>query len=136
MEHTEEADLRAKVTRIACDLEQRGSAGAEQQAVDQPLVLESKRSQFTREGEDGMDVASGQQLPFTLLEPADAGVALALRAVPVTARVIGDGSVSATRAAVAMAAKSSGPAASNSAQHLLMLSVDPSAVAFDEGLPA
>src|ERR1035438_5262099 len=75
MEHAEEADLRAQVPRIACGLKQRGGAYAEQQAIDQPLVLESHRCQFTRQREDGMDIARWQQLPLALLEPADAGVA-------------------------------------------------------------
>ena len=38
-------------------------------------------------------------------------------------------------AAVAMAAQSGGAATHDGGQHLLMLSVDPSAAAFDEALP-
>ncbi len=135
MEHAEEADLRAQVPRIACDLQERGGACPEQQAVDHLLVLECKRSQFTRHRKHRMDVAGWQQLPLTLLEPADAGVALALRAVPVAARVIGDGRMSAARALVAMAAESSRAATHDRSQHLLMLSVDPPAATFDEALP-
>ena len=134
MEHAEEADLGAKVPRIAGDLQQRGGAGAEQQAIDQPLVLKRERSQFTRQREHSMNVARGQQLAFALLKPADAGVALALRAVPVTARVIGDGGMAATGALIAMAAESSRAATCDGSQHLLMLSVDPLAAAFDETL--
>jgi glutamate synthase domain-containing protein 1 len=67
VEHAEEADLRAQVSRIARDLEQRGGAGAEQQSIDQLLVLERKRSQFTRQREDGMDVAGRQQFALALL---------------------------------------------------------------------
>ena len=111
MEHAEEADLRAKVSRIASDLNESGGTGAEQQAIEQPLVLKRKRSQFTRQREHGMDVARGQQLAFALLKPADTGVALALRAVPVTARVIGDGRMSAAGALIAMAAERSRAAA-------------------------
>ena len=44
VEHAEEADLCAQVARIACDLEQCSGAGPEQQAIDEPLVLERKRS--------------------------------------------------------------------------------------------
>ena len=82
-----------------------------------------------------MDVAGRQQLALTLLEPADTGVALALRAVPVAARVVGDGRVSAAGALVAMAAESGRPTARDRRQHLLMLTVDPSAAAFHEALP-
>jgi hypothetical protein len=40
MEQAEEADLGSKVSRIASNLEQSGRTAAEQQAIDQPLVLE------------------------------------------------------------------------------------------------
>jgi hypothetical protein len=135
VEHAEEADLRAQMSRIACDLEQRRGTGPEQEAVDHLLVLQCKRSQFTRHREDRLDVAGRQQLALTLLEPADVGVALALRAVPVAARVVGDGGVSAAGALVAMAAESSRPTARDRGQHLLILTVDPSAAAFHEALP-
>jgi glutamate synthase domain-containing protein 1 len=78
VENAEKSDLGSKVSRIASDLQQRGDTGAEQQSIDQPLVLECERRQLTREREHSMDVARGQQLAFALLEPADAGVALAL----------------------------------------------------------
>ena len=134
VEHAEEADLRAQMPRIACDLQQRRGTGPEQEAVDHLLVLQRKRIQFTRHREDRMDVAGRQQLALTLLEPADAGVALALRAVPVAARVVGDGRVSAAGALVAMATECSRAAPRNRGQHLLMLTVDPSAAAFHEAL--
>jgi hypothetical protein len=135
MEHAEETDLGPKVSRIASDLEQRCGTGAKQQAIDQPLVLKRQRRQFTRQGEDRMDVARGQQLPFALLEPADAGVALASWAVPVTARVIGDGGVSTAGALIAVAPERSGTATHDRQQHLLMLPVDPLATAVNEALP-
>jgi hypothetical protein len=40
MEQAEEADLGSKVSRIASNLEQSGRTAAEQQAIDQPPVLE------------------------------------------------------------------------------------------------
>jgi hypothetical protein len=40
MEHAEEADLRSKMSRVASHLQQRCGTGAEQQAIEQPLVLE------------------------------------------------------------------------------------------------
>ena len=91
MEHAEEADLGTEVAGIAGDLQQGLSAGVKQQVVDQPFVLQCERSQFPRQGEDDVHVAGGQQLPFPRLEPAQAGVALALGAMPVSARVVRDG---------------------------------------------
>jgi len=95
MEHAEEADLRAEVTRIASDLQQGGSTGVKQQVVDQPFILQCEWSQFPWQGEDDVHVAGGQQLSFPRLEPAQAGVALAPGAMPVATRVVGDGSMSA-----------------------------------------
>jgi len=60
MKHAEKADLGTEVARIAGDFKQGLSAGVEEQGVDQPLVLQSERSEFTRQGEDSMDVAGGQ----------------------------------------------------------------------------
>jgi hypothetical protein len=60
VEHAEETYLSSKVPWIASDLDQRLSAGMEEQVVDEPLVLQCERGQFARQGEDGMDVAGGQ----------------------------------------------------------------------------
>src|SRR5277367_681588 len=73
-----------------------------------------------------MDIGSGQKLPFTRLEPAQARVALTPWAMPVSARVVGDsGRMSAAGAAVAMPAQRGGAAAHDGKQHLLVLPVDP-----------
>ena len=135
MERAEETDLRAEVTRIAGDLQQGGSTGAKQQVIDQPFILQCERSQFPWQGEDGVHVAGGQQLTLPRLEPAQAGVALTLGAVPVSARVVRDGSMSAVRALIAMSTQRGGAAACDGQQHLFVLSVDPLATALNEGLP-
>ena len=134
MEHAEEADLGAEVAGIAGDLQQGFGAGVKQQVVDQPFVLQGQRSEFPRQGEDDMDVAGGQQFPFPRLEPAQAGVALTLGAVPVAARVVRDGGMSAVRALIAMPAQRGGAAARDGQQHLFVLAVDPLATALNEGL--
>src|SRR5258708_3255257 len=54
------------------------------------------------DADEHVQVAGGQQLGFPRLEPAPAGVALTLGAVPVSARVVRDGSMSAVRALIAM----------------------------------
>ena len=95
MEHAEEADLGSKMPGIASDLQQSCSTGVKQQVIDQPFILQCERSQFPRQGEDEVHIAGRQQLSFPRLEPAQAGVALTLGAVPVSARVVRDGSMSA-----------------------------------------
>ena len=67
-------------------------AGAEQQAVDQLLVLQSERGKLMRQGEDHMEVADGQDFGLPLGHPAVASRGLALGAMAVTAGVIRDGS--------------------------------------------
>src|SRR5271163_5123869 len=135
MEHAEETDLGTEMPWIAGDFKQSLCTGVEEQVVDEPLVLQCERSQFPRQREDGMYVASGQKLALTRLEPASARVALAARAVPVSARVVGDGGrMSAAGAAVAMSAQRGGATARNSQQHLLVLPVDPPAAVFNERL--
>src|SRR5450432_2664343 len=125
MEHAEEADLGSQVPGIAGDLQQSCGAGMKQQIVDQPFILQCERSEFPRQGEDDVHVAGGQQLSFPRVEPAQAGVALALGAVPVSARVVRDGSMSAVRALIAMSAQRGGAAARDGQQHLFVLSIDP-----------
>ena len=105
MEQAEETDLGTEMPWIAGDFKQSLCTGVEEQVVDEPLVLQCERSQFPRQREDGMYVASGQKFAFARLEPASARVALAPRAVPVSAGVVGDpGRMSAAGAAVAMSA--------------------------------
>jgi hypothetical protein len=57
-----------------------------QQVVDQPFVLRREWGQFSRQREDNVDIAGGEQFALPRLEPAQAGVALAPWAMPVAAR--------------------------------------------------
>src|SRR5271163_2507656 len=134
MEHAEEADLGSKVAWIAGDLQQSGSAGMKQQVIDEPFILQGERSQFPWQGEDDVHVGDGQQLSFPRLEPAQTGVALTLGAVPVSARVVRDGSMSAVRALIAMPTQRGGAAARDRQQHFFVLAVDPLPTALNEGL--
>src|ERR1035441_5750926 len=111
VEHAEEAYLGPKMPGIASDRKQGLGAGMKEQVVNQPLVLQCERGEFPRQGEDGVYIASGQQFLFPRLEPAPARVALAARAMAVSARVIRDGSMSAVRALIAMSAQRGGTAA-------------------------
>ncbi len=99
------------------------------------LVEVASEARVARQSEDRVDIAGGQQFPFARLEPALARVALAPRAVPVSARVVGDpGRMSAAGAAVAMPAQRGGAAARDGQQHLLVLPVHPLAAVFKERL--
>ena len=76
----EEADLRARVFRIGGDRAQRRSAGAEQQIVEDLLVLVRECRDGFGQREDDMEVLNvGQQFGLPALEPLRAGERLALR---------------------------------------------------------
>jgi hypothetical protein len=135
MEHAEESDLRPQVTGLASDLQQGCGTRLKEQVVNHALVLKREGSEFTGHGEDEVHVAGGQQFPLACLEPAHTCVRLASGAMPVAARVIGDGcGMAAGRTTIAMATESGGAAAGDRQQHLLVLPGDPAAAALDETL--
>ena len=85
MEHAEESDVGSQVLGIASQFEHRRGAGAVEQIVEQPLVLEDKAESSMRQSEDDVEVRHGQQLCRARGQPFCARVALALGAVPVAA---------------------------------------------------
>src|ERR1700692_1890248 len=95
VQYAEQANIGADILRVASDLEQRGGTDTEEQVVQQSLVLQHECRQFMGQREHDMEVRHGQQLGGTRSQPSGACVALALGAVPVAARVIGDGLMSA-----------------------------------------
>ena len=60
MKHTQEADLGAEMFCSSRDLQQRGGTGAEQEVVDDLLVLESQPGKLMWNGKDHMEVADGK----------------------------------------------------------------------------
>ena len=85
VEHAETADVGSEVLRIASQFEHRRCAGAVEQVVEQPLVLENNGGQFVRQCEDDVEVRDGQQFGRARRQPFCARVALALGAVPIAA---------------------------------------------------
>ena len=81
----EESDLRAEVLGIAGSFEQRRGTAAEEQVIEQALVLEDESGELVGQGEDDMEVRHGQQLRRTRGQPPGTRVALAPGAVPVAA---------------------------------------------------
>ena len=59
VQHVKETDLGAEMSGIASQFEQGCGAGAEQQVVDDLLVLQGERSQFPRQSENDVHVGSG-----------------------------------------------------------------------------
>jgi len=103
VQNGKQTDLSAEVLGVGCHFEQRGGAAGKQQCEQPPLVLPHQGYERVRHAEDQMEVADGQQFLLALREPLIASVGLTLGTVPVAARVVGDGLMTATRALIAMA---------------------------------
>src|ERR1700676_1778610 len=133
VQHGEEADFRAEVFRIASDFEKCFCTGAEQQIVDDSLVLQSQWSELRRKCEDHMDVARGEKFSLTCRDPAFPGRGLTLRAVSIAAAVVGDGgTMPAAGALIEMTAECGGTTPRNGQQYFDVLPAEPLAISFDE----
>ena len=77
------------MARVNGDLAGRVGGGTEQDGINNALVLECDLGGCRRQDEDHVVVGHGQQLGLARLEPLGARQALALRAVPVAAGVVG-----------------------------------------------
>ena len=86
MQNAEESDPGSEMPGVGCDFKHGLGAGAEEQIVEQPLVLENESGQLVRQGEDLVKVWNGQQFGRSRRQPLGARVPLALRAVPIAAR--------------------------------------------------
>jgi hypothetical protein len=62
VQHAQEADLGAKVLRIACQLKHGSGAGGVEQIIDDPLVAKGKCREFVGKSEYDVEVVNGQQL--------------------------------------------------------------------------
>jgi hypothetical protein len=111
VQHRGDPDPRAEMLGIGGDGQQRLGRRLEQQVVDHRLVVVSDGGDRGRQGEDDVEVGPRQELGFALRQPVPGGGALALRAVAVAARVVGDLGVRAVLAARDVAAERRGPAA-------------------------
>ena len=92
------------------DLLKRLGRAAEQEVVDDLLVLERERREQLRYREDHVRVGHGQHVGPACFEPGRLGAALTLRTVAVPARVVGDPLVSAGVARVDVATQARRPA--------------------------
>src|SRR5258708_6044034 len=132
MQNTAEADFCTEVFGIAGHFEESFCTGSEEEIVEDLLVLQDQRGQMTRKREDHMDVTRWEKLLATCCEPAIASSCLTLRAVAISARVVGDGAMSAAGAFIEMSAERGGTTPRNGQQHFDVLPGDPLTASFDE----
>ncbi len=103
-----EADVGAEVLGIGGDRRERLSRRLEQQAIDLGLVLVGDGADLCRQSEDNVEVRHRQQLGLAGLKPGLRRPPLALRAVPIPTRVIGDARMGAVFASLDVSAERGG----------------------------
>jgi len=121
VQHQGGADARTQMLRIGGDRAQRLGSDIKQQSIHQLLVGIGQGTDPCWQGEDHVVILHGQEIVLARLEPALRGTALALGAMSVTARVVGDLRLRATRAARRVAAEGDAAALLNG-RHDLQLS--------------
>jgi hypothetical protein len=99
------ADARAEVPGVGGDREQCLGRRAEQQVVDDNLVLVGDRGDLGGQGEDDVEIADRQQIGLAGREPIPRRAALTFWTMAIAARVVSDAAVATILAALDMAAE-------------------------------
>jgi hypothetical protein len=102
--------------------------GAEQEVIEDLLVLQRQLGELVRESEDNMDIGDRQEFVLASRDPFIAGSALAFWAMPIAATVERDGAIAAARALVAMPAQSRGAATSDGTEDFAVGAVNPAEI--------
>ena len=100
----EEAELGAEMYGVGSDGQQGFGGGAEKDVIDRCLVVKGDGGDLLRHREDDMEVRHDEELGSSVVKPLGTGQRLALRAVAIAARVVGDPTVAAILTALDMAA--------------------------------
>ena len=125
VEDAQHADLRAEMARVGGDLAERGRARLEEPGVQARTIPIGQRQQRMRQREDDVHIRHVEQLPLARVQPALARLRLALRAVPVPTRVIGDGLMAAGVTPIEMAAEGRRATARDRAEDRSLLRAQP-----------
>src|SRR6266446_4146976 len=120
---------------MACHFEKSFRTGAEQQTVEDLLILQHQWGQPMGQCEDHVQIAGREKFSSTCSDPAVPSSGLTLRAMAIAAAVIRDGgTMSAAGTFIEMTAECGGTTAANGQQHFDMLPTEPVAISFDEGI--
>jgi hypothetical protein len=134
MEYREESDLGAQMFGIASYFQKGFRTGAEQEVIEDPLVLQGELGKLVGQGEDNMDVGDRQEFVLASRDPLIAGSALAFWAMPIAATVERDGAIAAARALVAVPAQSRRATTCDGTEDFAMGPMDPAEIILDEAL--
>src|SRR5258708_27058362 len=133
VQHGEEGNFRAEVSRMASDFEKCFRTGAEQHIVDDFLILQGQWRELRWKCEDHMDVARREKFSLPCGDPPFPGSGLTLRAVPVSAGVVRDGgTMPAAGALIEMTAECGGAAAPKCHPPLYFPPAQPPPISFHE----
>jgi hypothetical protein len=124
VQHGGEANASPQVFWVGRNGDQRLGGGPEQQVVDDGLVLERDWRDRGRQGEDEVIVGDRQQIVSLGFQPLSRRRALALRAMTVPARVVGDLNMGAVIAALDVTAKRRSAAGLDRRHHLQLPEAD------------
>jgi hypothetical protein len=113
-----DADLCSQVFGIGRDLQQGLRAGSEEQVIEQTRVVQGQYMEFMGHREDHVKVAGGQEFSLAGRQPALTRLGLALRAMPISARLVRDDLMSAAQAGIPVTAQCCGAAALNGTKTL------------------
>src|ERR1700756_3356413 len=134
MQDRKEADVGSQVSRISGHLKQGFRTGAEQEVIEDLLVLQRQWGELVRQSEDNMDIGNRQKFTLPSHDPFVASAGLTLWAMAIAATVVGDGVIATARALIAMPAECRGTAASNGTQYFPMGPMEPPEVVLDEAI--
>ena len=110
VQEREAADFGAEMLRISGERQKGFGSGTKQQPVDGAAILECQWSQLVREGENDVEVLNVENLLLTGLEPRGTCSSLTLRAMSVTAGVVGADDVTTLVALFGVATENRRPA--------------------------
>jgi hypothetical protein len=134
MKHGEETNLSSEMFGVEGNLQKSFRTGAEQEVIEDLLVLQRQLGKLVRQGEDNMDIGDCQEFILASRDPFIAGSALALGAMPIAATVKGDGAIATSRALVAVPAQCRRATACDGPEDFAVGPVDPTAVVLDEAI--
>jgi hypothetical protein len=87
MQDGKETDVCSQVTRIAGYLEQGLGTGAEQEVIEDFLVLQRQWGELVRQSEDNMDIGDGQKFTLPSHNPLVASATLTLWAMAIATTI-------------------------------------------------
>jgi len=105
MEYREESDLGAQMFGIAGYFQKGFRTGAEQEVIEDLLVLQRQWGELVRQSKDNVDIGDGQKFTLPSHNPLVASAALTLWAMAIAATVIRGGAIATARALIAMPAE-------------------------------